>query len=262
MLYAVAGAEDGRTVRQIAGDVGMKPNTAYRFLRTLESEGLISRRESPLRFMIGPSIGELQRLHEERRLLSMGTKILRRTSLQMPRGSFALLEYADSTPWQLLRVESSRPGVVIRPRLFRVSEPFRKASFLLFLAYGNQDQLESQLEKHNFAKTGLPAWGSKRALFDYLASVRRLGYSLPTCPDDGPSISCRLAYPVLNDGNAVVAAMAAYLLGPSPEKLRRELRSRCRDAAAELQKMLSNSPKPSDVSAPSNGARPRRASAG
>jgi DNA-binding IclR family transcriptional regulator len=261
MLYAVAGAEDGRTIRQIAGDVGVKPNTAYRFLRTLESEGLICRREGPLRFMLGPAIGELQRLHDERRLLSIGTKVLRRASLAMPRGSFALLEYADSTACQLLRVESIRPGIVVKPRLFRMSEPFRKASFLLFLAYANENEFKEQLERHNFAEAGLRAWGSKRALLDYLAQVRRLGCSLPKCLDDSPSISCRMAYPVFNDGNEVIAAVAAYILGPSPERLRRELRTHCRKAATDLQAALFTSPLPAGGSTRLAAGRPTRASA-
>ncbi len=40
ILFAVAGSEDGRTIGQIAEALDIKPNTAYRFIRTLEQDGL------------------------------------------------------------------------------------------------------------------------------------------------------------------------------------------------------------------------------
>ncbi len=59
ILYAVAGAEDGRTVAEIAARVGLKPNTVGRFLRTMEQEELLVRRTGPLRFLPGQAIAEL-----------------------------------------------------------------------------------------------------------------------------------------------------------------------------------------------------------
>ena len=235
ILYAVAGSEDGRTVGQVAAAVDLKSNTAYRFIRTLEKEGMLSRRERPLRFTIGQAVTELSRMHEDRHLLTVAAKVLVSTSARMPEGNFEILEQEAQSTWQRLCVEGIRPGVLIRRRSYAIINVYRKSSFLLFLAYATPSEKEAIFRVHPFEREGKPVWGSKQRLEDYLAKVRRLKFSCPECvEDDGPT-RCRIAFPVFSAGHELIAAVAAYLIGTPSKDLRRQLFTHCRQAAQKIQ---------------------------
>jgi DNA-binding IclR family transcriptional regulator len=236
ILYAVAGSEDGRTVGQVAAAVSLKSNTAYRFIRTLEKEGMLSRREQPLRFTIGQAVRELSRMHDDRHLLTVAAKVLVATSARMPEGNFEILEQDSYTIWQRLCVEAIRPGVLIRRRSFAIINVYRKSSFLLFLAYATPAEKEAVFRAHPFDKEGKPVWGSKQGLEDYLEKVRRLKYSCPECvEDDGPTTRCRIAFPVFSSGHELIAAVAAYFIGTPSKEMRRQLFAHCRQAALKIQ---------------------------
>lgn len=237
ILFAVAGSEDGRTIGQIAEALDIKPNTAYRFIRTLEQERLLSRKERPLRFLLGPTLTELKRLDDDRHLLTVASKVLKRTSAKMPEGNFALLEQDGLSTWQRLCVESTRPGILIRRRSFQIGT-YAKASSLLFLAYSSPNDANAFYRAHPFEKEGKTFWATKQQLEDFLAKVRHLGYSSPGCDDDASNIAYRLAYPIFSKGQEPIAALAAYLTGIASKDLKKQLHASCREAATEIQEAI------------------------
>ena len=235
ILYAVAGSENGRTVGQIASIVKLKSNTAYRYIRSLEKEGMLLRNENPLRFTIGRAVTELQHLHEKRHLLTVAAKVLVSTSARMPEGNFEILEQESQLIWQRLCIESIRPGVLISRRSYAIINVYRKASFLLIMAYAKPAEKEAIMRLNPFEKEGKPVWGSRQRLEDFLEKVRRLKYSCPECvEDDGPT-PCRIAFPVFSAGNELVAVVAAYLIGSPSNGLKKQLFTYCRQATMKIQ---------------------------
>jgi len=243
ILYSVAGSEDGRTTRQISHDIGIKPNTAYRLIRTMEREGLLMRLAQPLRFIIGPAITEIQRLHDERQLLAIAYKALRAASIKMPEANFVLIEPHHDSIFQRLCVESSRPGMVFRRRSTQLNHPYRKASFLLFLALLSHEERRSLMRTYPFEQEGRQIWRTREAMDRYLEKVQALGYSCPEIPDDSDEVSYRLAFPVFSAENTLIAAVAGYLLGAASKASQKQLMSLCRSTARGIQLAI-QSPNP------------------
>ncbi len=236
ILYAVAGVEDGCSVAQIANKTGMKPNTVYKFTRTLEREHLLSRKTSPLRFVLGPTVPELKLLDDERKLLSVSSKVLMRTHAQFLEAGFMLLELNDTTTYQRLYVDGNRPGVLIQRREYIVPL-YEKASSLLFLAYSNPEQAHKLYTAHPFDLKGKPLWGTQDCLEAFLKKTRELGYCQPDVPDcDGPHF--RVAAPVFSQGNEVVAAIGGCILTSCPPEDRTLLIRLCVEAAKEISDQL------------------------
>ncbi|MFA7160930.1 MAG: helix-turn-helix domain-containing protein [Kiritimatiellia bacterium] len=237
VLYAVAGVEDGCSISQIANKTGLKPNTVYKFTRTLEREHLLTRKKSPLRFVLGRTVHELQTLDDERHLLTVSSKILARTQAKLLSAAFTLLELDGTNTHQRLSVDGNRPGVVIQRREY-IIPLYEKASSLLFLAHADADQTHKIYAAHPFETKGKTLWGSQARLDAFLEDTRRLGYCQPDIPDcDGPHF--RVAAPVFSQGNEVIAAVGACILTSEPKKNRPLLIRLCINAAQEITRSLS-----------------------
>jgi len=230
ILYAVAGTEDGATVRQIADAVGIRPNTAYRFIRSLEQEKLLNRRRNPIRFTLGPAISELKRLDDDRQLLALSARVLTRSHAQVPEANLALLERDGLDVYQRLFFRSGRPGRVERRRQY-VMHPYSKASSILFLAYSEADEEELFFRRHSFEKEGRPYWKTRQELRDFLARVRRLGRCQPHFPDHN---WFRLAVPIFSPGHEVIAVIGGYISKDYPRSSQKLLARLCIEAGREI----------------------------
>lgn len=239
VLYAVAGAEAGRSVSQIATAVGLRPHTAYKLIRTLEGEGLLHRREHPLRFVLGRSLSELKRLDDDRHLLTLGERILVRAQASLPSASLVLLEPEGSDTYQRLGVFRNRPGVVVKRRDFMV-DPYAKVSSLLFLAHAPPPIAASFFQDHPFEDKGRKVWKTRARLDAFLEQTRRLGYALPDFPDDAETSSplFRVATPVFEPDGAIVAAVAGFMDDKASGRSKKLLISLCRKAAGSIEQGL------------------------
>lgn len=235
VLFAVAGADDGRSIAHIAQATGLLPATAYRFIRTLEQEKLLQRRESPLRFLLGPAIAELKRLDDDRRLLSLGGRVLVRRQARMPDCNLVLLEADGVETYQRFGVFAERPGVLVKRRDYRL-DPYSKASALLFLAYSPPAAAEEFFRRHPFERGGARLWKTRAALDAFLDEVRRLGYARPDFPDESHDHRSlfRLAAPVFDADHAVVAVIGGFIPDESAGTTKRRFIRLCRETAAEI----------------------------
>jgi DNA-binding IclR family transcriptional regulator len=235
ILHAVAGSDDGRTVSQIAAATDLRLHTAYKFIRTLETEHLLQRRQSPLRFLLGRGIAELKHLDDDRHLLTLGGRILIRSQARLPSASLVLLEPDGPDNYQRLGVFTSRPGVLVKRRDFKV-DPYAKASSLLFLAHATPEDTAAFFQKHPFAKNGRPIWKTRDNLDGFLEKIRRLGYALPDFPDeaDKPTPLFRIAVPVFTPDETLAAAVAGWLPDNASRTAKNQLVKLCRSAAADL----------------------------
>ncbi len=235
VLFAVAGADEGRSIAQIAAATGLRENTAYKFIRTLEQEKLLKRREHPLRFLLGPAIAELKRLDDDRRLLSLAGRVLVRAQARMPDANLVLLEAEGPDTYQRLGVFAERPGVLARRRDFKI-EPYLKASSLLFLAFAPEPVAREFFQRHPFARHGARHWKNRDALDAFLAEVRRSGHAQPAFPDldDARRAIFRLAVPVFDADRAVVAAVGGFISDEVPRARKLRLLRLCKETAAEI----------------------------
>jgi Transcriptional regulator len=236
VLFAVAGADGGLTVAQIARACDLLPATAYRFIRSLEREKFLERRPHPLRFVLGPAVAELKRLEDGRRLLSLGGRVLVRRQARMPDASLVLLEPEGVNTYQRLGVFAERPGVLVKRRDFRV-DPYEKASSLLFLAYAPPAVAGEFFRKHPFERDGVRVWKTRAALDAFLAEVRKRGYAQPPFPDAGAAHAqpmFRLAAPIFDAAQTLIAAVGGFLPDDHPKSTKRRFVRLCLDTAAEI----------------------------
>lgn len=232
ILYAIAGIEEGCSIAQIASKTGLKPNTVYKFTRTLERERVLSRKRAPLRFVLGPTISELKLLDDERQLLTISSRALMRAHAQFLEAAFMMLELNGTTTYQRLCVDGKRPGVIIQRRDYFIPL-YEKASSLLFLAYASPEQAHRLYAAHPFETQGKPFWGTIEHLEEFLRKTRQLGYCIPEVPDsDGPFY--RAAAPVFSKGNEVIAAIGGSLFNSAPPEERALLLRLCVEAAQEI----------------------------
>lgn len=234
ILYAVAGFDGGRTIGQIAETLGLKPNTAYRFIKTLEQEHMLERKTNPLRFTLGTALSELKRLDDERRLLTVAGPVLVRFQARLPDANLALLELHGTETFQRLCVESDRPGVLIRRREYKV-DFYSRASSLLFLAYSHPDDAERIYRAHPFESEGKSVWKTRSRLEDFLRSIRQTGRSQPGFPERN---FFRVAVPVFAPGGEVIAAIGGFIAMDESAKSKHLLVRLCSRAAREVMACL------------------------
>lgn len=235
ILFAVAGAERGRTLTQISLATGLNPHTAYRLVRTLEGDRLLTRSNAPLRFHLGPVVSDLVRLENERHLLAIAAPVLARTQLHLPDSNFSLVDRVDGTEsCPRIVVTAARPGVAVVQRTV-LHPPYEKASALLFLAYASPEEQAAFFAKHPFESAGAARWDNLTRLHGFLADVRRLGYALPEFPDRE---FFRVAAPIFDGGNALVAAVGAYIESTAAPRQQAALVAACRSAAREIGQKL------------------------
>ena len=233
ILYLLAGEEGGLTVRQIANQIGIKANTAYRVIKSMEFEQLVERRKDPLRFVIGRAVAELARLDEERHLLSTAGQLLLSHQKQHRSASFVFVEMDQSQFYTRLRASSERPGILIRERK-SIHSLYETSSSLLFLAYASPLLARKLEQAAPFEVHGKPHWKSRLQLDDFLKKTRRLGYCLPHLQSPyGPLVA--VAAPIFSAGHEVIASIGAYIPGSKiPKREIDQMISLCRSCANKL----------------------------
>lgn len=206
ILYHVAGRRDGCSVAEIAAGVGLKEITTYKLIRTLEAEKFLQRLGPPLRFTLGRSVHELKHLDDERVLLTEAGSALLAAQRELPDASFVLLQAEEGNTYQRLRVDPHHYGRLLRMRDHQVHS-YEKASSLLFLAHSSPEERELFFAKHPFEAEAKAYWGSRFELDQFLAGVRRRGWSQPEFKED---IYYRLAVPVWSPTGRVISSVGCF----------------------------------------------------
>lgn len=241
ILFLLAGVEDGLTPKQIAKALQVKPSAIYKFLRTLEMEHMLSRRNNPFRYVIGRALTELKLLNDQRHLLTVSAKILLRTYSKMPEANFSLVQHDPPYTYTRFCVEETRPGVLIRRREY-LMEPYARASSLIFLAYSSPEQMAHYYKTFPFETEGKPIWKNQERLDAYLEKIRRTGISIPDVPGVPSNVwggnFYRLSVPVFSPGHEVIAAVGGYVDENQSLRVRKALTRLTREAAQEIMEHL------------------------
>ncbi|MFH1500112.1 MAG: helix-turn-helix domain-containing protein [Verrucomicrobiota bacterium] len=228
ILYHVAGRRDGCSVAEIAAGVGLKEITAYKLIRTLEAEKFLQRLGPPLRFTLGRSVHELKHLDDERVLLTEAGQALLAAQRELPDASFVLLQVEDGNTYQRMRVDPEHYGRLQRMRDHQVHS-YEKASSLLFLAHGSPEEQAQFFAKHPFEREGRAYWKSRFELEQFLAGVRRRGWSQPEFKGE---IYYRLAVPVWSPAGRVISSIGCFAEHAGLTKImKRRMIRQCRHTA-------------------------------
>ncbi|EIP99668.1 transcriptional regulator [Opitutaceae bacterium TAV1] len=230
ILFAVAGAEGGRSIEQIAETTGLNPSTAYRLIRTLENDKMLVRSTRPLRFLLGEAVGELKRLDDERHLIAVAGRVLVSWQAKLPEANFGLVERIGLESCERVRVSAARPGAMIIRRT-KLHEPYGKVSPMLFLAYAAPDEQEEFFRRHPFEPAGRKLWGDLTKLHGFLADTCRRGYALPEFPE---AKWFRVSVPIFAKGGHLVAAVGGYVEKGARQAVKTRLVKYCQDAATEI----------------------------
>ncbi len=236
ILYAIAGVEDGLTVNQLATKTNLKPNTVYKFTRTMERERLLKRKKSPLRFVIGSSIHELGTLDYERQFLTIASEELIKAQSKLLTATFQLLERDGTVIYRRLYTDDQRPGLVMKCREYEVPL-YNKVSSLLLLAYATEEEQQVLMSHHPFGREGQVYWPSIHQLKDYLRKTKRKGYSLCEFPDPG-RLYYTAATPVSSPDNEVKAAIGGCIGLEESKASKRRLLEVCFETSEAISKRL------------------------
>jgi DNA-binding IclR family transcriptional regulator len=246
ILYLIAGVEEGLSIPQITARTGLKSNTIYNIVRTLEAEKLIIRKQAPLRFLIGSAVHELATLNNEQQLLSITSEELLNAQKHNLDSSFMLVERDGNDTFKRMFTDGHRRGVVIKCRDFPVP-PYVKATSLLLLAYAGEERRQSYYKNKPFDDLGRSVWKNRSKLEAYLKQIKRDGYSSPDIQSEDIDLYT-VAAPIISENNEVNASVGSYInidSKPSDKARLHELTIQTAKTISQRLKVLSTNDAPS-----------------
>jgi DNA-binding IclR family transcriptional regulator len=232
VLYAVAGAEGGRSAAEIAHAVGVEKANIYRVIQTLEKAGMLIRRNQPLRFMLGPGIAELNHLDMQRHLLTVASNVLFRAHAQFARSAIYLVEFVSGHGY--VRLTYKQNQLIRKPGFDRLINihPYDKASSLVFLAFADERELADFYRNYPFEPEGLALWGSRKQLERAVLKIRRESHAAMEFTSTPAAF--RVAAPVFGPNQRIIAAVSSAVSLELPSNRREKLVGICRKAASEI----------------------------
>ncbi len=226
-MDAIARSQQGLSVRELAELLNLKRPTVNNLLRTLAERRYVELRGSPRRYFVGAAVKELADLSSDRSLHHTAALEMRRLQEKLPQASFVLAEMMDDRMQPTMRLDSTRPGVIQRPR-HELLHPYSKSTALAGLAFGSASLQSAIRQRFSFWEFGAHVWGDEASLDAYLAEARELGY---TVSRQSPAV----AAPVYDAGNHFVAALGGFF-GQTIEPDLEALTQNVIDAAGRLSK--------------------------
>jgi len=215
ILEAVAEAEDGLGVGQLAAALGLKRPTAHNLARTLAARGYLSAVGEPARYRLGPAMPELLGRHDQRALLRRVEQAMRRGQAATPGASWV---YAEATGPEF-RVALRSSSRIERPTR-DVLHPYDSATALCFLAFAGDGLRAAHAERYPFASYHGEVWESTHQLEAFIATARRRGYAQPPAPRQG---GFRISAPVFGANHELHGMLGLHRPGPADRAVRRTL---------------------------------------
>jgi DNA-binding IclR family transcriptional regulator len=236
ILEAVAGAEAGLRLSEIADATGLKANTAHNLAGTLVQRGYVEKVDGPL-YRLGPAAARLSERSSRSGFVAAGAEALREAVQQAPQATWVLSERMGGQIVVVLRMSPDRPGVLQRPQ-GTTFHPYANASGLALMAFLPEGEVLALREQHPFYEFGAHLWGTIGELNEFLDDVRDRGYAVPPFPDQA---GFRAAAPVRDRHGNVLGAfggsMGARSHAATDEMIKRVVRS-----AAKLTSSLQSGP--------------------
>jgi IclR family acetate operon transcriptional repressor len=208
ILELLASDPGGVTLGDLCSGLGLKPPTVHNLLRTLSARSLVERSGPPIRYRLGPRLGEMAQRVEHLAVDRQCEVLLRRLVTDGVADSAHLARQAGSDLAVVLRIDASRPHLTERPAA-RPLHPYASCAGLVFQAFCARQQLSSFRRAHPFGVFGVGVWSSESELEAELERVRERGFCVR---EDGGAV--RVGVPYLGRrGNLEGVLGAAQALG-------------------------------------------------
>lgn len=215
LLRALAQVSEGATVRELSAALGLKEPTAYKLLQTLVGAGFVTKSGRPVRYRLGPGVGELAERYWQNSLLTRAEAVLVALAARFVqwRANIVLTEALAGEVEIVLRLTPDQPGVIERPR-GRVMPAYASACPLVFQAFWSAAERAEYQRRHPFWEEGAYLWQTSERLEATLAAIRRLGYAVAPWPDRQLHL---LAAPVRGPRGELRAVLGVSIPSPPPD---------------------------------------------
>ncbi|MFW6153964.1 MAG: IclR family transcriptional regulator [Planctomycetota bacterium] len=239
ILFVVAGVEGGMTPRRIAESIGVRQGTIYRILRTLEATGMLTRRTEPLRFMLGPAVGNLALVDDGRRFVAVGSDVLYRAHARAMSCTFWLLETIGGEVH--VRLKCGPRDFVPRKLIWQRTkqDDYHKLGWIIYLAYAGPEALEAFYAGNPFEPVGRGIWGTRARFEQAILEVRRDRLITGVFSDPEPMFMA--GAPIIDPYGRLVGAVTATTPESAAPRRRDVLVRRCVEAAGEIGRQLGES---------------------
>lgn len=230
ILEQVARSDDGLTLQELSIRLGIKPTTIHNLLRTLISKGFAEKVPHPVRYRVGPAVGELVALRDRNSLLRRVPAVLTDLFNEFKDASVVFSQATGGDIQKVMRIGPERPGVLERPGVSM--HPYGTASALLFQSLWPEEERVAYRRRYPFWEYGAYTWGEERRFEACIAETRRNGYAALRLEKAGLFTA---AVPVTGARGEVKAVVGATLpIEKDSEERRRQLIENLRKAAETL----------------------------
>ncbi|HRU05343.1 MAG TPA: helix-turn-helix domain-containing protein [Candidatus Brocadiia bacterium] len=207
-LQAVAQAEQGLRLSEIATALGLKAPTAHNIVRTLAARGFLQKRPSDARYGLGPAVMEIASGHRRRALQQRALAAVQELYDTLKVATVTFAEPVAGEMVVRLRMSPDRPGVTQEP-LNQTFHHYSNASGLAYLAFCSPEERNAVERRYPFAEYGAHIWKTPADLETFLTQVRGQGYATPVTAGQR---SRGVAAPILGKGHEFLATIGASAL--------------------------------------------------
>jgi IclR family acetate operon transcriptional repressor len=175
VLELLASDPGGMALGDLCTRLALKPPTVHNILRTLTARSLVERQGPPIRYRLGPRLGEIAQRVEHVGFERLCEGLLRRLVTDGVADSAHLARQAAGDLAVVLRIDATRPHLCERPAA-RPLHPYASCAGLVFQAFCGRQQLAAFRRAHPFGVFGAVVWASEAELEVGLERIREDGF--------------------------------------------------------------------------------------
>lgn len=177
MLQAVAGADDGQSLSELAEVAGVQLTTAHNLARTLMMRGFLTKStRRPVRYHSGPALADLVDGRRQSLRRQWTERAVRRLAREVPGATVTMSRFQDGEVTVLLRMSPDQGQVMRRPTGM-VLAPYGSMSALVYLAWWSAADRAALEQRYPYAEYGAASWYQMQRLESFLDLTRRQGYA-------------------------------------------------------------------------------------
>ncbi len=227
--------ERGVTVAEMAEQLGLKRPTAHNLVRTLVHRGVLERLESPVRYRLGPAVGQWAEAATSQGLVARARSLFLELARRTPQVGWVLTEQRMREVQRLLLLTPDRPGVVQRHRL-DPCHPYHAATSLAYQAFCEPEARKAFRAHFPLRSFGAPPWGTYEQLNGFLDESRQRGCVVPPpqCPSPSTRQYHRAAAPVCDKAGVMIAQVGGFVEISAAAAVKRDMVVTVRKVAASL----------------------------
>ena len=174
ILELAAASEDGVSVPQLTKALGIKQPTAHNLTRTLLAHGYLVKRNSPVRYAVGPAVEALAQRRMKHRWQECSEETVRGLAASLPTATVILAEWRAGDLAVALRMHPGHPDHLERSPAMHLG-PYTSACMLCFQAFAPSPEVDEFRQRYPLGETDTGRWHSLHELDSFLKTSRQTG---------------------------------------------------------------------------------------